>query len=638
MKFFSAMYNSNVRLDGKTAIVTGSNTGIGKCTVEDFYKRGAKVIMACRTISKAESAAADIKKSCADLKDLGSIVIVELDLGSMESIRKCANKLLEEEKEINLLINNAGVMYCPYSTTVDGFELQFGTNHLGHFLFTLLLMPKIIESASARIINLSSMLHCWLVGPLRFDDLNWEKRPYSPAHAYHQSKLANILFTKELAKKLRDANIENVTTYSLHPGVIGTDLAKHFDTAIFRGFTWFYDNIATYFIKTPIQGTQTTLYCALDEKVGKESGLYYAECGVKNCSSKANNMEYAKKLWDISVKMCASDNSTLISSNETLLGTMSCCSAHCQSISRLDGKTAIVTGSNTGIGRVTVEDFYRRGARVIMACRNLMKADLAEEEITKKYSGVKNLGEIVVVHLNLASMESIRICATKLLNEEEKINLLINNAGVMACPKSKTEDGFEMQFGTNHLGHFLFTLLLLPKMIKSSPSRIVNVASVAHNLLIGPINFDDLNWEKRRYHAFQAYAQSKLSNILFTRELAKRLKDANVQGVTTYALHPGVIRTKLWRHIDNSVFRGATWVFNNVIGLFIKNQVEGAQTIIYCAVDEDLSNESGLYYAECEVKDSSSKSKNDETARNLWEISLKLTEISKDYNPFLAQM
>ncbi|KAK5644496.1 hypothetical protein RI129_005796 [Pyrocoelia pectoralis] len=303
MGLFNVTCSSDARLDGKTAIITGSNSGIGKCTAQDFYKRGARVIMACRCLSKAEEAKEDIKKSCKSVEKIGEIVTVELDLASIKSIRKCAEKILANEEEINLLINNAGIMFCPEGRTEDGFEMQFGTNHLGHFLFTLLLLPKIVRSAPARIVNISSCGHHLLWGPLAFDDLNWEKRRYNEKQAYYQSKLCNILFTKELTRRLADAQISGVTTYSLHPGMINTDLLRHFDSAFFSGVQWIVRNIGTIFLKTPWQGAQTTIHCAVNEKAGKESGLYYAECAIKNPSAKANRIEDAKLLWETSWEM-----------------------------------------------------------------------------------------------------------------------------------------------------------------------------------------------------------------------------------------------------------------------------------------------------------------------------------------------
>ncbi|XP_060537313.1 retinol dehydrogenase 11-like isoform X1 [Cylas formicarius] len=306
--------------------------------------------------------------------------------------------------------------------------------------------------------------------------------------------------------------------------------------------------------------------------------------------------------------------------------------AMCTSVARLDGKTAVITGCNTGIGKVTVQDFFERGARVIMACRNREKATQAAEEIKQATASKSNLGEIIVEELDLMSLKSVRSCAEKILAREKRIDLLINNAGVMTCPYGKTEDGFEIQFGTNHLGHFLLTLLLLPRICQSTPARIVNVSSVAHER--GTMNFDDLNWEKTKYNPIKAYGQSKLANILFTKELDRRLKEAGVSGVNVYSLHPGVINTELSRHVGDTFGKAMGWIYDNVIGCFIKSAVEGAQTTIYCAVDEKCARESGLYYAECAVKTPKKNALNMDDASKLWDESLKLVDLPLDYNPF----
>ncbi|CAH0562520.1 unnamed protein product [Brassicogethes aeneus] len=301
MGLFSGKCYSNVRLDGKTAVITGSNTGIGKETVQDFFKRGCKVIMACRNLEKAQKAATDIKTNCGESENFGEILVTELDLGSLKSVRKCAKHILETEQRIDLLVNNAGVMMCPESRTEEGYEMQFGTNHLGHFLLTMLLLPKIIKSAPARIVNVSSLAH--EMGSVDFKDINWEKKRYSSLGAYQQSKLANVVFTVELARRLEAANIQNVKTYSLHPGVIATELGRHLGATYFSFVLWAWRNIATYFIKTPEQGAQTTIYCAVDEACANESGLYYSDCATKNAAKQALKEETGKQLWQVSLKM-----------------------------------------------------------------------------------------------------------------------------------------------------------------------------------------------------------------------------------------------------------------------------------------------------------------------------------------------
>jgi NAD(P)-dependent dehydrogenase (short-subunit alcohol dehydrogenase family) len=292
----------------------------------------------------------------------------------------------------------------------------------------------------------------------------------------------------------------------------------------------------------------------------------------------------------------------------------------CKSKARLNGKTVIITGANTGIGKETALDMARRGARVIMACRDLQKALNAADEIRKKTGN----GNVFVEMLDLASMDSIRKFSQKINAQEERIDILINNAGIMMCPKWRTKDGFEMQFGTNHLGHFLLTNLLLDKIKKTGASRIVSVSSLAHER--GRMRWDDLMSDKS-YDPQEAYRQSKLANVLFTRELAERLKGTNV---TTYSLHPGVIRTELGRYLSDS-FGWKAYLIKFVfapLSLFVfKNPTEGAQTTIHCAVDENITNLSGAYFSDCAPKQLLPHAFSDQDAKKLWQISEELTRI-----------
>ncbi|XP_077291049.1 retinol dehydrogenase 12-like isoform X2 [Arctopsyche grandis] len=298
MPLFSGRCYSLARLDGITAVITGCNTGIGKETALDFYKRGARVLMACRDLTKANSAKEDIVKSSGNIDGCGDLVVVKLDLLSLSSVRECAKYILNTEPKINLLINNAGVMMCPKGKTEDGFEIQLGTNHLAHFLLTLLLFPRIANSKPARIVNVSSTAHERYID---FNDIHFEQRNYSPFQAYAQSKLANVLFTKELAKKIQENNIDGVNVYSLHPGVISTELGRHFATShpiiqlILKPFRWF--------MKTPEMGAQTTIYCAVDEKCAEENGLYYKDCVAVEAAKEALNLETAEKFWNLSEKL-----------------------------------------------------------------------------------------------------------------------------------------------------------------------------------------------------------------------------------------------------------------------------------------------------------------------------------------------
>ncbi|XP_069697712.1 retinol dehydrogenase 12-like isoform X2 [Periplaneta americana] len=267
-------------------------------------------------------------------------------------------------------------------------------------------------------------------------------------------------------------------------------------------------------------------------------------------------------------------------------------SGRCYSRARLDGKTAVVTGANCGIGKSTALDFVRRGARVVLACRDVKKAKEAADDIRRQTKSSEGAGVVEVVELDLASLASVRQCAQYLLDTQTHIHILVNNAGVCYCPKLVTEDGFDMHMGVNHLGHFLLTCLLLPRIIRSGPARIVNVASI-NNYVAKAICFDDLHWEKRRYNNFASYSESKLANVLFSAELSRRLKGT---GVNTYSLHPGIVVTEAARHVSTTWFPGSQWIFENVLVYLFKTCEQGAQTSIHCAVCEETAHESGLYY------------------------------------------
>lgn len=309
---------------------------------------------------------------------------------------------------------------------------------------------------------------------------------------------------------------------------------------------------------------------------------------------------------------------------------------NCTSTVRLVGKTVVITGANSGIGKETARDLYRRGARVILACRNIQKANDAIEDIKtnppskpdrKQFQG--NPGELVIYRLDLSSLKSVKECAKNLLTNESAIHLLINNAGVMMCPQETTEDGFELQLQSNYIGHFLLTLLLLPKMQSSGPGcRIVNVSSYLH--IYGTIH-NDLNL-KELYTPFKAYAQSKLANVLFTKELARQLKEANINGINVYSLHPGVITTEVGRHFSTTIFPGASTIFRVLMRPILKNPEEGAQTTIYCSVDEKAANETGLYYKECGVASPQRRARNDQIAKDLWNQTCRLLNLECDEN------
>lgn len=278
-------WSSDTSLDGKTAIVTGANTGIGKETARDLAKRGARVILACRDMEKAERAVSDITGDCAGAK----VIALKLDLAYTKSICQFAESIYNTEKALHLLINNAGVAICPYQTTVDGYEMQFGVNHLGHFFLTFLLLDLLKHSAPSRVINVSSRAHA--MGKIQFDDLSGE-RDYHSVRAYSQSKLANVLFTRELAKRTEALG---VMAYAVDPGIVHTELTRHMTQPLQELIRRF-----GFLVKSPAEGAYTSLHCAVASEAELITGGYYRDCAEAVCSRAGLDDGTALKLWIVS--------------------------------------------------------------------------------------------------------------------------------------------------------------------------------------------------------------------------------------------------------------------------------------------------------------------------------------------------
>ena len=249
----------------------------------------------------------------------------------------------------------------------------------------------------------------------------------------------------------------------------------------------------------------------------------------------------------------------------------------------LDGKVVLITGANTGIGRATAEALAARGARIILACRSAEKTKPVLDAIAA--AG----GKADFVALDLADLDSVRACAEAVLAKDEPLHVLINNAG-LAGLKGLTKQGFEITFGTNHLGHFLLTELLLPRLRASAPSRIVNVASGSHYQAKG-IDWDALRKPTAHLTGMPEYEVSKLANVLFTKELARGRAG---KGVHSYALHPGVVASDAWRQMP--------WPIRPIAKLFMLSNEEGAQTTIYCAASTDVADDDGLFYDKCKQR------------------------------------
>lgn len=286
-------------------------------------------------------------------------------------------------------------------------------------------------------------------------------------------------------------------------------------------------------------------------------------------------------------------------------------------IPHLGGKTAIVTGANSGLGFEISKVLAHHGARVVMACRDSSKADAAAEKIMR----TNPEGEVVVKHLDLSSLDSVTRFSSNFLKTEGGLHMLINNAGLMAINENRTADGFEMQFGVNYLGHFALTSILMPLLLSTPQSRVVSISSSAHKF--GRMEFDDLMYEKRRYSRWGAYGQSKLAILLFILELNRRLGPQS--STKALAAHPGVAHTKLGQNGGGILALG----FYLSAPLIAHSAYQGALPALRAAADPHVQG--GQYFGPHHslwgspaINAPSARAGNSEDARRLWAISEEL--------------
>lgn len=278
----------------------------------------------------------------------------------------------------------------------------------------------------------------------------------------------------------------------------------------------------------------------------------------------------------------------------------------------MTGRVCVVTGANAGIGRVTAAELARAGAHVILACRSRSKTEPVVEAIQVETGS----DTVEMIELDLASLASVRSSAEALLARDLPLHVLVNNAG-LAGQRGSTSDGFELAFGVNHLGHYLFTRLLLERLAASRPARIVNVSSRAHRRS-NAIDFEALRRPTASFTGVPEYQVSKLANALFSSELARRL--GGDAGVSTYALHPGVVASEIWRRVP--------WPFRSLAHLFMVSNEEGAKTSLFCATSPEIATDTGLYYDECAPRKASELVSDRELGRTLWEKSAEWTGVS----------
>ena len=297
-KWTTGWCNSDASMTGKTIIITGATSGIGKETAKDLARRGGRLILAVRSASGGEAVAREILREI----PTAQVVVKNCDLSSLKSVRSFAEDIMSSEERIDVLILNAGMVPPPGKfLTEDSLELQFASNHLGHFLVTNLLLDRLIESAPSRIVIVSSLLHS--CGSIDFGNLSFEEYTPDPFYTYSNSKLANLLMCKELARRLAGTA---VTANALHPGLVRT--------CINRQTPWYVKNfmqpISYFWAKSPIEGAQTSIFLAVHPKLRDVSGKYFADCKETACSAKADDPQLAARLWSVSQDLTSQTRSS----------------------------------------------------------------------------------------------------------------------------------------------------------------------------------------------------------------------------------------------------------------------------------------------------------------------------------------
>lgn len=292
----------------------------------------------------------------------------------------------------------------------------------------------------------------------------------------------------------------------------------------------------------------------------------------------------------------------------------------------LTGTRVFVTGATSGLGKETVRAMAAKGASVMMAGRSHEKLDTAAAEIKSAHPGA----QLDTIVCDLASLDSVRACGAEARERMDAIDILINNAGVMATPKTHTKDGFESQFGTNHLGHFALTKELMPLVEAGKNKRIVNLSSRGHQ--IAPAHLEDPNFENRDYDPFLSYGHSKTANVLFSVGLEKRFSG---KGVHAFAVHPGGINTNLGRHMDEKMREGLmASIADSDPNFQWKNEAQGAATSCWAATAKELEGKGGVYCEDCHVAQVDDESRNSgvrsyaldpAAADQLWTLSEELT-------------
>jgi NAD(P)-dependent dehydrogenase (short-subunit alcohol dehydrogenase family) len=287
-------------------------------------------------------------------------------------------------------------------------------------------------------------------------------------------------------------------------------------------------------------------------------------------------------------------------------------------VTDLSGQIAVITGGNSGIGKETAAALAGMGVQVVIAARNPAKAAAAVQELRQRAPNAT----VEHLPLDLASFASVRAFADTFNTHFERLDVLVNNAGASLRKRTVTEDGHETQFQVNHLSHFLLTALLHDRLTAAPAARLINVSSIGHTVPRHGLDFDDLDWERRKYRGFIVYGHTKLANVLFTREYARR---AEGSAITANAVHPGWVASNFGREGDMGPLIGVAMILAKPFEI---SSEAGARTSVYLASSPDVADVTGQYFYKCRVAKPSDAALDDAAAARLWDVSAELTGVS----------
>ncbi|CAF1094379.1 unnamed protein product [Adineta ricciae] len=643
------LYSNVQSMKNKTVLITGGNAGIGYETAKDLLKRDARVVIACRNIDKGHRAITKLHLETGCKKD--NIRLMECDLSSLNSVRKFAKLYNEKEDRLDVLICNAGRVYTPTLYTKDGFNDIMQSNYLGHFLLIQLLLEKLKQCRPSRIINVSSVAHKYppanqgIIALTNFkSDAVWG--------SYCPSKASQILSAYKLKHDLYD---DGVDIFAINPGWVWTSFQDPLHPAV---GTWLFLilcpllRVAKFiFAKTPYIGSRTTVFCAVEPSLEHSKHLYFENCAPSKPAAYCTDEESAEILWKLSCEATmpvttADDMFSMVhrffeqyrTAVFVLVGTFMAGWLYNKlwvnrkfypSTQTMSNKTVVITGGNAGIGYETAKDLLQRGARVIIVCRSMNKGHDAVQRLRSETNCDEK--SLRLMECDLCSLDSVRSFARKYNNEEDRLDILICNAGIAWSPDAVTKDGFNPVIQANYLGHFLLTQLLLDKLKKCRPSRIVNVASGAHKS-IRSIDWSDAFTQMKSFRLWGAYPASKAFQILLTHKLKQDLLEK--EGINAFSVCPGWVWTSI-----QSPMQDALGIFGFLIAYPIlrllkvalaKTPETGARTTIFCAVEPTLEQSHELHFESCKAAQPTSLCTDNTTADHLWKLKRQWTGSQQD--------